>query len=207
MGGRHHCYDDYGRHGVAIIEAGPPGNATMAITKLWTVEDIERLPDDDDRYALIRGTLYRMPPTKPRHGRITNLIGRLVGDFVAAHDLGAVYDQSGFILQRDPDVLLAPDLAFVQRDRVPADEDIYPALAPDLVIEVISRSQTGPSIAEKIALYLAAGVRLVWAIDPERRTVRVCRPGAADRVLTDAETLTGEDVLPGFRIEAGRLFA
>jgi Uma2 family endonuclease len=179
----------------------------MAITKLWTVEDVERLPDDAFRYALIRGTLYRMPPPMPRHGRITNIVGRLIGDFVAARDLGVVYDQSGFILARDPDVLLAPDLAFVRSDRVPADEDAYPELAPDLAIEVISLSQRGPSIDEKIRLYLDAGTRLVWAIDPARRTVRVCRPDGSDRLLSDRDTLGGEDVLPGFQTPVERLFA
>jgi Uma2 family endonuclease len=185
----------------------PRENRTMAVTKLWTVEDVERLPDDAFRYALIRGMLYRMPPTKPRHGRITNVIGRLVGDFVAAHDLGAVYDQSGFILARAPDALLAPDLAFVRTARIPADEDVYPELAPDLAIEVISPSQRGPSIDEKIMLYLEAGTRLVWAIDPARRFVRVCRPDGSDRLLTDADMLDGEDVLPGFQIPITRLFA
>lgn len=179
----------------------------MAIAKLWTVEDVERLPDDEFRYALIRGMLYRMPPTKPRHGRITNIIGRLVGDFAAARDLGVVYDQSGFILARDPDVLLAPDLAFVRADRVPADEGAYPELAPDLAIEVISRSQRGPSIDEKIGLYLAAGTRLVGAVDPATRSVRVCRPDGSDRLLSDRDILTGDDVLPGFRIAVERLFA
>jgi Uma2 family endonuclease len=182
-------------------------NRTMATTKLWTVEDVERLPDDAFRYALIRGALYRMPPTKPRHGRISGAIGRLVGDLVTAHDLGVVYDQSGFILARDPDVLLAPDLAFVRSDRVQADEDAYPELAPDLAIEVISLSQRGPSIDEKIAIYLQAGTRLVWAIDPARRTVRLGRPDGSDRRLSDREILSGEDVLPGFQIPVERLFA
>jgi Uma2 family endonuclease len=179
----------------------------MAVTKLWTVEDVERLPDDAFRYALIRGMLYRMPPTMPRHGRITSTVVRLIVDFVTTHDLGVVYDQSGFILARDPDVLLAPDLAFVRSDRVPTDEDAYPELAPDLAIEVISLSQRGPSIDEKIALYLVAGTRLVWAIDPARRTVRVCRPKGSDRLLSDRDILTGEDVLPGFEVPVARLFA
>ena len=179
----------------------------MATTKVWTVEDVERLPDDDYRYALIRGVLYGMPPTKPRHGRITNVIGRFLGDFVDEHDLGEVYDQSGFVLERDPDVLIAPDLAFVARERVPTDEDEYPRLAPDLVVEVISPSETGPSVEQKVALYLEAGVRLVWALDPRRRTVRVRRPDGTDKVLTEADELDGEDVVPGFRLPVGRLFS
>jgi Uma2 family endonuclease len=179
----------------------------MATAKLWTAEEVGLLPDDGFRHALIDGVLYRMPPTKPRHGRITLRTGRLIGEFVERHGLGAVYDQSGFILARDPDVLLGPDLAFVRGDRVPADEDEYPLLAPDLVVEVVSPSQTGPSIEEKIDRYLQAGVRLVWALDPTRRTVRVRRPDGSDRLLTEHDTLDGEDVLPGFRLAVARIFA
>jgi Uma2 family endonuclease len=178
----------------------------MATTKLWTVEEVERLPDDNFRYALVKGVLYRMPPTMPRHGRITNTAGRLIGNFVADHGLGVVYDQSGFIFERDPDTLLSPDLAFVQRARVPADEDAYPMLAPDLVVEVASPSQTGPSIEEKTAIYLTAGVRLVWAVDPARRMVRVRRPDGTDRLLREGDLLDGEDVLPGLRLPVSQLF-
>jgi Uma2 family endonuclease len=54
----------------------------MATTKLWTVEDAERLPDDDFRYALIRGALYRMPPPKARHGRTVSTVGWHLHGFV-----------------------------------------------------------------------------------------------------------------------------
>ena len=179
----------------------------MATTKLWTVEDVERLPDDDYRYALIRGVLYRMPPTKPRHGRTVGTVAWHLRGFLDDQDLGVVYDQSGFILERDPDVLIAPDLAFVSRERVPAEQDDYPRLAPDLVVEVISPSETGPSVEEKIALYLDAGVRLIWALDPRRRTVRVRKPDGTDTLLTEADELDGEDVLPGFQLPVAQLFA
>ena len=94
--------------------------------------------------------------------------------------------------------MVGPDVAFVQRARLPIDEGDYPVLAPDLVIEVASPSDSGPTIEDKIKLYLAAGVRLVWAIDPVKRTVRIRKPDGTDRLLTEHDTLDGEDVLPGF---------
>jgi len=178
----------------------------MAMTKLATIADVERLPDDDYRYALIRGVLYRMPPPMPRHGRITTVIVLRVGTFVEEHDLGVVYENTGFALARDPDVLLAPDVAFVRGDRLPGDEDRYPDLAPDLAIEVVSPSNTGPNIADKVEEYLAAGVVVVWVFDPRRRTVAVHRTGRPVRVLTEADELDGEDVLPGFRLRLDGLF-
>jgi Uma2 family endonuclease len=103
--------------------------------------------------------------------------------------------------------LLGPDLAFVRRDRVPVDENGHPELAPDLVIEVVSPSPSGPSIEEKIALYLAAGVRLVWVVGPMRGTVRVHRADWSGALLSEADVLDGEDVLPGFRLPVAQLFA
>jgi Uma2 family endonuclease len=179
----------------------------MATTKLWTVEDVQELPDDDYRYALIRGELHRMPPPMPRHGRVVMVIGAHLYRFVSERRLGVVYDQSGFVIERGPDTLLAPDLSFVQRGRVPQDEDIYPELAPDLVVEVTSPSQSGPSIGEKLALYREAGVRMIWVVDPIRRTVRVYRLDGSELLVTEADELDGEDVLPGFRLPVAEIFA
>ncbi len=175
--------------------------------KLWTAEDVEQLPDDVFRYALIRGVLHRMPPRTLRHGRLVSRAGWQLGNFVAEHQLGVINDQSGFVLEREPDTLLGPDLAFVRRDRVPMDEDSYPELAPDLVIEVASPLQTGPSAKEKVAIYLAAGVRLVWVIDPTRRTVRVHRADGSEQVFFENDIIGGEDVLSGFALTVAELFA
>ncbi len=178
----------------------------MATTKVWTVDEIEQLPDDNYRYALIRGELYRMPPTMGPHGLVVTTIVWHVYSFVREHRLGRVYDQSGFILERGPDTVLAPDLAFVASTNGPANPQGYPEVAPDLVVEVASPSQSGPSIAEKTALYLEAGVRLVWIIDPVRRTAHVQYADGRDRSLTVNDVLDGEDVLPGFRLPLSQLF-
>jgi Uma2 family endonuclease len=179
----------------------------MATTKFWTVEEIEQLPDDEYRHMLLRGELYRMPPPKFLHGRMVLAIGAPLFQFLAEHGLGVVSDQSGFVLERDPDTLLGPDLAFVQSDRAPADENTYPLLAPDLVVDVASPAHTGPSIEEKTALSLAAGAPLVWIIDPVRRGVRVRRADGTDQWLFEQDELDGEEVLPGFRLPMARLFA
>ena len=175
-------------------------------TELVRVEDVERLPDDDYRYALIRVVLYRMPPPKPRHGRITTTVAGYLWSFVAEHRLGIVYSNSGFVLARGPDVLLGPDVAFVRADRLPPDDDQYPDLAPDLAVEIFSPSNTGSDVEDKIREYLAAGVPLLWLLDPRRRTVRVRAADGTERVLTEADELDGGDVLPGFRLPVARLF-
>jgi Uma2 family endonuclease len=179
----------------------------MATTKLWTIEEVERLPDDDFRYALIRGVLYRYLPRIPRDGRVVSTAARHLSNYIVEHRLGVGFSGSGFILEHDPDTLLCPDLSFVRTERVPVDEDGYPMLAPDLVVEVASPSQTGPSIEEKTAIYLAAGVRLIWIVDPARRTVRVYRADGTEGLVTEDGVIDGEDVLPEFRLPVSRLFA
>ncbi len=179
----------------------------MVTTKPTTIEDLELMPDDDYRYTLIRGVLYRMPPPKPRHGRVNNTVGRHLGNFVVEHELGVVYTESGFALHRDPDVLVGPDIAFVRADRVPPDEDSYPDLAPDLVVEILSPSNTPSLVEEKLAEYAVAGVPLVWVFDPRRRTVRVRGADGTDRLLTEADELDGGEVVPGFRMSVARFFA
>ena len=179
----------------------------MATTKLWTIDEVAQLPDDDYRYALIRGELYRMPPPQGQHGLVVLTIGWHLYGFVKMHSLGRVYDQSGFILERDPDTLLGPDLSFVRTARLPADPRGYPEGAPDLVVEVASPSQSGPSLAQKVSLYLETGVRMIWVVDPERRTVRVYRLDGSELLLSENDTLHGEDVLPGFRLPVAEIFA
>lgn len=178
----------------------------MATTKLWTIADVAKLPDDAFRYTLLRGVLYRAPPPQARHGRIISTITRHVGNVVDERHLGVIYDQSGFTFTLDPDTLLGPDLSFVRKDRVPDDEDAYPIMAPDLVVEVVSPSQSEPSIVEKTAIYLEAGVRLVWIFEPDQRAVLVHRANGTRSVLTERDESDGEDVLPGFRMPVGWFF-
>jgi Uma2 family endonuclease len=181
-------------------------NLPMATTKLWTIDEVAQLPDDEHRYALIRGELIRMPPTQGPHGLVVLAVGWHLYGFVREHGLGLVYDQSGFILGRDPDTLLGPDLSFVSTPRLPANLHGYPEVVPDLVVEVASPSQSGPSIEEKTRLYLEVGVRLVWIFDPMQRTVRVRRADGTSQTLTSNDTLDGEDVLPGFRASVAEFF-
>jgi Uma2 family endonuclease len=179
----------------------------VATSKLWTIEEVAQLPDDAFRYALIRGVLYRYPPRMPRDGRIVAATGRHVSNYMVEHRLGFGFSGSGFILERNPDTLLCPDLSFVRVERMPVDVDGYPELAPDLVVEIAPPSPSGPSIEEKTAIYLAAGVRLIWVVDPARRTVSVLRADGNERLLTEDEVIDGEDVLPGFHLPVSQLFA
>lgn len=181
----------------------------MATMPLFTIEDVERLPDDGQRYDLIRGVLHRMSPADLRHSLLANRLARAIDNFVADHDLGEGFIAGpGFILARNPDILVAPDDAFVRWNRLPPGDELtrVTELAPDLVLEVGSPSDRDDPIAAKIAAYLDAGVRLVLVLNPEEQTVATYAPGAPPRVLTVEDELDGGDVLPGFRTSVTDLF-
>ena len=181
----------------------------MATTRWVTVEDVERLPDDGYRYDLIDGELIRMTPAASGHGEVAFEIAWHLGTFVRPRRLGRIYAaETGFILRRNPDVILGPDVAFVREERIPADHDPdhFLPLAPDLAVEVISPSERRGQITRKVRTYLEGGVRLLWLVNPRRRTVTVYSPGAEPRVLTGADELDGGDVLPGFRLPVTAIF-
>src|SRR3989442_16009509 len=120
-------------------------------------------------------------------------------DHVAAGRLGRVYVESGFKLTSNPDTVRGPDVAIIRETRLPEPEPVgYPALAPDLVVEILSPSDRPGDVLGKVADWLSADTRLVWVIDPERRLVRIYRADGADEVVTLEQALNGEDVVPGF---------
>lgn len=182
----------------------------MATTKLTTIEDLEQISDDECRYDLIQGKLIRMAPAGWSPGRIAAKIAKIVGNFVAEHDLGEVgAAETGFILSRDPDVLLAPDVSFIRSDRLPDDEGSlgFLALAPDFVVEVISPSDSASYVTDKFLEYLNAGVQLVWTVHPSQKMVTVFTPDRASRIFTEEEELDGGEVLPGFTLNVAEIFA
>ncbi|MGH9893850.1 MAG: Uma2 family endonuclease, partial [bacterium] len=99
-----------------------------------------------------------------------------------------------------------PDVAFASGERLPDPETLgYPALAPDLVVEVLSPGDRPGETLAKVADWLSAGSRLVWVIDPMRRLARVYRQDGSETLIGPGEALQGEDVVPGFTCELGGL--
>src|SRR4051794_11150479 len=117
-------------------------------TRIYTADDLERLPDDGWRYELVRGELRKTPLAGYEHGRIGGTVTGGLGYYIVQHKLGVVYSAgTGFLLARNPDTVRAPDMAFVTQERANAPtskEGFWPG-APDLAVEVIS---PGDSYAE-----------------------------------------------------------
>lgn len=183
----------------------------MATTvQRMTAEELFRMPDDGFRYELIRGELRRMSPAGHQHGRIAMNITLPLAQHVKGHRLGVVYAaETGFKLAADPDVVRAPDVAFVRQERVEETgntvEGYWPG-APDLAVEVVSPNDTYTAVEEKVCDWLDAGVRMVIVVNPRRRLVTVYRSLTQVVVLREHDTLDGGDVVPGWSLPVAEVF-
>lgn len=173
----------------------------MPAMALLTAEDLERLNLPNKRTELVRGALIVREPAGYEHGVVAARLAIRLGGHVEAHRLGVVLAaETGFTLFRAPDTVRAPDVAFISTARLPRDRVRgFAELAPDLVVEVLSPGDSAGEVAEKIDDWLSAGSRLVWIVDPARRSARVHRANGAVLPLTEADAFDGEDVVPGFR--------
>lgn len=181
-----------------------------------TADELLRLPRDGWQYELVEGRLVRMPPASSWHGGYSSRLDRTLGNFVEDHQLGIVLvGEPGFTLSQpgQPDTVLAPDIAYVRKDRIPAEGSPegsgFWRMAPDLAVEVVSPSQFHPEMAEKARTWLAAGVRLAWIAWPATKQVDVWVQGHDEPVATlgIGDALDGRDVLPGFSYPVASLFA
>jgi Uma2 family endonuclease len=179
------------------------------VTILLTADDLWNLPSDGKRHELVKGELLTMPPAGFEHGSLESRLTTRLYVFVDGKRLGVVVcGDTGFVLERDPDTLRAPDIAFVRQERVVAKgiTKKYWEGPPDLAIEIISPTDTYYEVDEKVEQWLEAGTELVWIVNPRRKTVTIHRKDQNPVVLKEADTLTGEPVLPGFSLPVREIF-
>jgi Uma2 family endonuclease len=179
-------------------------------TKLVTIEEFEKIPDppDGSLLELVRGEVIVMPSPKAKHGVICSEIARLLGNIVKPAKLGWVTaNDAGVILEREPDTIRGPDVAFWSITRQPAMPADYFEIPPDIAVEVLSPDDRRKEVREKIKDYISHGVRLVWLVDAETRTVTVYHGSLRGTELDETDTLDGGDVLPNFSCTVADLFA
>lgn len=180
----------------------------MATTQSMTIEEFAEI-DEPGRFDLIRGELIRLTPTGGEHGEIATELARHIANYVSDRQLGRVYiDETGFVLSREPAIVLCPDIAFVREDRLPprSERRGFLELAPDLAVEIVSPSDRMSEVSEKVTEYLRAGVRLVWVVEPRTRQVTAYTSDRHARLLLEEDELDGEAVLPDFSLPVARIF-
>ena len=183
----------------------------MATGSRLTAKDLWERSEGDLRLELVDGQIIEMAPPGGIHGRVTARISSRLVEHVRQHGGGEVLvGDVGFVLHlpADPERVRGPDVSFVSKDRLPEGHlpEGFLQGAPDLVVEVLSPSDTSLDVQQRVRDFLEGGARLVWVIAPRARTVTVYRADGSARLLRDQDTINGEDVLPGLAISLGDVF-
>lgn len=173
-----------------------------------TAAEFERLPDHKG-YELVGGQLSEKG-MGAESSEIQGELGFLLKLWVRATGRGKVYESECMYrcFPDDPERVRKPDVSFVRADRLPdgrSPTGMF-TIRPDFAAEVLSPNDKTGELSEKLADYESAGIPLVWVLDPAARTVQVRAAGEPVRELTEADTLTGDPVLPGFSVRVADLF-
>ena len=182
---------------------------TATVTKLLTADELLRLYSRGVRGELIRGVLHETMPTGQEHGEIVVNLGAELRNFVKPRRLGRLTaSDAGVWLERDPDTVREPDVAFFPAEKIPRGVRVrgYSETVPDLVAEIVSPDDSRSEVRDKALMWLNHGVRMVWVVHPEERTVDVYRPDLAVATLGEDTFLDGGDVLPGFNCAVSAVF-
>ncbi|GCA74556.1 hypothetical protein MiTe_01381 [Microcystis aeruginosa NIES-2520] len=178
-------------------------------TKVWTDIEFMALPDDGNRYELVKGELVNLGNSGAFHGYIAIILSAALFALVTSRKLGILLDSSTAFTMKNGNKR-SPDIAFFAKERLQGLEELPTGFlegGPDLVVEILSPGNTVAEIEDKIAEYFANGTRLLWVISPGQHYVLVYRSGyEPQRLLTSADFLEGEDVVPGFTFPVADLF-
>ena len=180
-------------------------------SRLMTADELlvmERVPGK--RYELIRGVLTEKEvPTGDPHGATVSRSSGLIFQYAEINDFGDVRSgEPGYRLERDPDTVRAPDVAWFAPGRIPPGTTGFPELTPDLCVEVASPSNTRRDrlLSDKAQMWLDFGAREVWVLNPENTSVARYRAGQPTVTLCEDDVLDGEELLPGFSVPVWQLF-
>ena len=181
-------------------------------TKLMTADefyDFVHLPENANKWLeLVRGEVIELAsPTKP-HGFLCANTARIMGNYTFQRNKGYVTsNDTGVIVERDPDTVRGPDVALYEDANII--EEIHPKYGetlPLVAVEVLSPEDRASLVFRKIAEFLKSGVKMVWVVDLESRTVTVYRPDKPQVVYAADQELTGDDILPGFICKVADIF-
>jgi Uma2 family endonuclease len=162
----------------------------------------------DLRVELVRGELIPMPPPPGgEHGSKIERLASRVSSFVFDNSLGECFAaETGFKIDVNPDTVRGPDWSFVRKERIEGRlNDKHVPVVPDVVLEVRSPHDSRRAFADRIAMWINAGVEIVWALYPSDKRLVVHRKHEV-RPLGPEDTLTGEEVIPGFELDLRSLF-
>jgi Uma2 family endonuclease len=162
----------------------------------------------DDSYELVQGRIVAMSPAGFTHGEIEGRFYQALAAFASAKGLGRVaVGEVGVYTQRNPDTVRDADVVYISHERYQqVTSGSFLDVAPEIIVEVMSPSNTWSEVTQKLREYFAAGVDLVWVADPEAKIVYAYRSLTDVREFTTDDDLPGDEVLPGFSVPVASLF-
>jgi Uma2 family endonuclease len=173
----------------------------------FRIEEVAGRMPERIRWELVEGELHMMTPAGPEHGLVAYRVSRILDRWVYPRRLGELFAaETGFLIHRNPDTLLAPDVPFVRADRLDRARGAYFDGPPDLAVEVISPSESKQDAMDKARQWLDGGTQAVWLVWPRERQVTVFTKVAEPIQLSDRDILRGEPVLPGFQCNVREIF-
>jgi Uma2 family endonuclease len=174
-----------------------------------TEDDALRIAAREDRLCeLVDGVLVEKVMATYESALAVILI-HLIQSYLDETPIGFALGEGG-ALRILPRKMRIPDVSFISWDRFPGrklPKDRVFRVAPDLAVEIVSEGNTEEEMNLKLDEYFAAGVRLVWYIDPRSRSAQVYTARDRAETIGDSGVLDGRDVLPGFQLVLGELFA
>jgi Uma2 family endonuclease len=189
---------------MSAVASNPPAvpDRVMTAEEFGALTDIIEWELDDGRMV--------EKPMGTKSGWIGSQLMVLIGLFIREHPIGWVFNCEAMYkcYPGHPNRVRKPDLSFIVKGRLPGEQvpDPFILIPPDLAVEVMSPNDLASEIERKVREYIEAGVRLVWVIYPETRTLRIHRADGTIAQADERGTVSGEDVLPGFQFVVGDLF-
>jgi Uma2 family endonuclease len=166
-------------------------------------------PENRDRhFELERGEVVEVSRPGERHGCVCLNVGRVLANYTFEKRRGyACSNDTGLILERDPDTVRGPDVFLY--DHPKRYDDLNPRYSeqmPTLAVEVLSPNDKWGKVTRRITDLLRRGIAVVWLVDPEDRSVTVYRPGQLPQVVEGNDELHGDPEVPGFRCRVADFF-
>lgn len=178
-------------------------------TKMTAEEFFEWLNRQDNgsrRFELEQGEPVEIPLPGEMHGFVCWLAIKLLTEYVGERNKGYMFiNDAGLVVHRNPDTVRRPDVMYFSGDPIRPRRKLDERI-PDLIVEVLSPSDTMRKTTISVGQYLKHGVKLVWALDPDERIIYVHQPPEFGKVLDETDTLTGNGVLPDFSCPVRDLF-
>ena len=182
----------------------------MAVTEELIIENQKVEPpkiiDPDKQIEYVDGSPEVKEMAGAKHSGVGTRLIIEMGIYIKANNLGRIYGPDAtFAIGNNERI---PDISFVSASRIPPEGEPLKGwnFAPDLAVEIVSPNDLYVKVHNKIREYFAAGVKEVWLVSPEEKTVTVYSSPKEDKVLTQEDVLTSEELLPGFNCPLSEIF-